>query len=299
MYPADADAPDEPGHRRNADHPRALRGHFGIEMPSVCGACTSAADGAVQDRLAPRRRTGPRPRPADRRRQSPGDPARGPRSGPRRRPGGRRHRAGRGDRRADRPDRRRTRRARRPRQGRPRQPGPATPRPFDPAAPGCPRPAPAPRRPAHRRADLHRGGRDGVAAVDVPHPDLRHLRPRAQGRDPGRSCVVRLPACRAGRDPLPEADRPVLAEPAPRGRLGRAVLRRVGTTEAPCAASARGDPRHRAPGDAAPGRGSDLPPGLVAVGRPAGLRRPPATRLERHRRRLRRPRHRHAAAVLG
>ena len=77
--------------------------------------------------------------------------------------------------------------------------------------------------------------------------------------------ALRLPPRRAGRDALPEARRPVLAEPATSRRLPGAVLR-GGRGAAPAGATpARRDPRRDPAGDRAGGGGRDVPPGLVAA----------------------------------
>ena len=113
-------------------------------------------------------------------------------------------------------------------------------------------------------------------------------------RQPG---ALRLPAGRAGCVALPEAGRPVLAEPAPLRRLQGAVLRRRRTPT-----PARPAPARRHPGRHPPRRScgrSCRPPttAVVAALRPARLRRP-AARLGPASR-LRRPRHRRGAADLG
>ena len=158
---------------------------------------------------------------------------------------------------------------------------PHPPPPVHPTPPGRPRPAPPPDRPAHHRPGLHRPERQDLPALDVPDPHLRLLRQGRRRRHPGRPGPLRLPARRAGCDPLPGAVRPVHQEPAPLPRLRRPVLRRHRTPATPRPARPHGHARHRVPRRPAPGPRRHLPPGLVAIHRRRALRRRPAPGLAR------------------
>ncbi len=93
-------------------------------------------------------------------------------------------------------------------------------------------------------------------------PVLRagHRRGRA-----GRPGQLRLPAGRARRAALPQAGRPVLAEPAPLRRLPGPVLRRRRGPTPARPAPARRDPGRDPPQGRPRGPGRHLPPGLVAA----------------------------------
>ena len=100
--------------------------------------------------------------------------------------------------------------------------------------------------------------------LPVRHPAL--LRPGPRGRVAGRPDHLRLPAGRLGRGALPRPAGPVLAEPAPRRRLERPVLRLRRTATPPRPARALRRPRHH-PARHGPARGRrrHLPPGVVAL----------------------------------
>ena len=157
-----------------------------------------------------------------------------------------------------------------------------------------------------------------VPAVDVAHPHPRLLRPgplhppaptvpcrrgtptTTRCSAPRSTRQLRLPAGRLGRRPLPPAARPVLAEPAPGGRLERPVrrLRRAATPPRP--ARALRHPGHHPPRAAA--NRSPPPPTTRCGGRPPTSRvytadRPPVWDADAGR--LGRPGHRRAAADLG
>ncbi len=116
-------------------------------------------------------------------------------------------------------------------------------------------------------------------------------------RGPGRPGPLRLPAGRAGCAALPEAGRPVLAEPAPLRRLQGPVLRRRRTPTPPRPAPARR--RSAAPSPAPPSARSSSATYLQVwwppFDQPVYVHRHPG--VGRHR--LRRPRHRRRPADLG
>ena len=111
---------------------------------------------------------------------------------------------------------------------------------------------------------------------------------------------LRLPAGRAGRDPLPQAARPVLAEHPPLRRLGRAVLRHRRTADA--AARRTSTPRSAAP-SRAPSCGRSPPRPTTRCGGRRTTRSvytgQNAAAVGRRRARVRRPRHPRPAADLG
>ena len=136
--------------------------------------------------------------------------------------------------------------------------------------------------------------------VAVPHPHLPVLRPGDQRRDTRRSGQLRLRAGGAGRAALRRAVRPVHPEPAPPGRLRRAVLRRDRTATAARPARPPRHARHRLPRRTPRSHRRDLPPGVVAIHRRGPLRRRPPARLgRRHRRPTSTPRPAKSAAHLG
>ena len=93
---------------------------------------------------------------------------------------------------------------------------------------------------------------------------------------PSRSQQVQLPPCRAGRDALPQAAGPLLAEPASRGRLPGAVLRGRRASASPGSPSARRDPWRDSARAGPAGSRRDLPPVVVAALRRGHLPRPSA-----------------------